>query len=292
MRVPSSRIPRPDDFAALLCLDLHGDDFISRYGEANLTGNAFGGQLMAQAVAAAAYGLDPQRHLRSLHATFLKPLPLDPPLRYQIQTTLQGRSFSNFEVQSHKEQRVAFRASLCFQTQDEGPSHQDAVPELRGPETLLDLADLADLHQDRLSEGNQRLLKATHLYELRPIDGEAFLFCSDRQPSLRYWIRSRERLGDDPRLHEAALVYMSDAWINSAMLLPHVATRISRDFFAPTLTHDLWFHRSFRADEWLLFDLHSPSLHGATGLVNAAIFDRNGRLIANAAQHSLFRQLG
>lgn len=292
MQSPSSRIPRPDDFAALLRLDLHGDDFISRHGEANLTGNTFGGQLMAQAVAAAAYGLDPQRRLRSLHATFLKPLPLDPAISYQVQATLQGRSFSNFEVQSHSAQGVAFRASLSFQTQDEGPSHQDAAPEDQGPETRLTLAELADLHHDRLSEGNQRLLKASHLYELRPVDGEAFLFCGDRQPSLRYWIRSRERLGDDPRVHEAALVYMSDAWINSAMLLPHVATRISRDFFAPTLTHHLWVHRAFRADEWLLFDLHSPSLHGATGLVNAAIFDRNGSLIANATQHSLFRQLG
>lgn len=292
MQAPSSRISRPEDFAALLRLDSDGDHFISRHGEANLTGHAFGGQLMAQAVAAAAYGLDPQRRLRSLHASFLKPLPLDPPLRYQVQTTLQGRSFSNLEVHSQNGQQAAFRASLCFQTQDQGPSHQDAAPDVRTPETLLDLADLADLHRDRLSEGNQRLLKATHLYELRPVDDQAFLFCGDRQPSLRYWIRSRERLGDDPRLHEAALVYMSDAWINSAMLLPHVATRISRDFFAPTLTHDLWLHRSFRADEWLLFDLHSPSLHGETGLVNAAIFDRNGRLIANAAQHSLFRQVG
>lgn len=292
MQAPSSRMPRPDDFAALLHLDLDGSDFISRCGEANLTGNAFGGQLMAQAVTAAAHGLESQRRLRSLHATFLKPLPLDPHLRYQVQTTLQGRSFSNLEVQSCRGQQVAFRASLCFQTEEEGPSHQDSAPEVRDPEVLPDLASLADLHQDRLSEGNQRLLKARHLYELRPVDGEAFLFCGDRQPNMRYWIRSSQRLGDDPRLHEAALVYMSDAWINSAMLLPHVATRMNRDFFAPTLTHDLWLHRSFRADEWLLFDLHSPSLHGETGLVNAAIYDRNGRLIANAAQHSLFRQLG
>ncbi|MBV7477540.1 acyl-CoA thioesterase II [Pseudomonas sp. PDM31] len=292
MQAPSSRIPRPDDFASLLRLDFDGEDFISRHGEANLTGNAFGGQLMAQAVAAAGHGLDPHRRLRSLHATFLKPLPLDPQLRYQVQTTLQGRSFSNLEVQSQRGLQVAFRASLCFQTEEEGPSHQDSAPEVPGPEALPDLADLADLYQDRLSEGNQRLLKARHLHELRPVDGEAFLFCGDRKPSMRYWIRSSERLSDDPRLHEAALVYMSDAWINSAMLLPHVATRMSRDFFAPTLTHDLWLHRSFRADEWLLFDVHSPSLHGETGLINAAVYDRNGRLVANAAQHALFRQLG
>ncbi|MGL6245258.1 acyl-CoA thioesterase [Pseudomonas sp.] len=292
MQAPSSRIPRPGDFAALLQLEFDGDEFISQYGEANLTGNAFGGQLMAQAVTAAAHGLDSQRRLRSLHATFLKPLPLDPQLRYQVQSTLQGRSFSNLEVQSMIGQQVAFRASLCFQTEEDGPSHQDSAPEVAPPDSLLDLAQLADLHQDRLSDGNRRMLKARHLHELRPLQGEAFLFCGDRRPSMRYWIRSRDRLSDDPRLHEAALVYMSDAWINSAMLLPHVATRMSRDFFAPTLTHDLWFHRSFRADEWLLFDVHSPSLQGATGLVNAAIYDLEGRLIANATQHALFRRLG
>jgi acyl-CoA thioesterase-2 len=292
MQAPSHRIPRPDDFAALLRMEVDGNDFISQYGEANLTGNAFGGQLMAQAVIAAAHGLDSNRRLRSLHAAFFKPLPLDPHLRYQAQTTLQGRSFSNIEVQSRLGQQVAFRASLCFQTEENGPSHQDSAPVVPAPEALPDLARLADLYHHRLSDGNQRMLKATHLHELRPVEGEAFLFCGDRQPSMRYWIRSRHRLSADPRQHEAALVYMSDAWINSAMLLPHVTTRMSRDFFAPTLTHDLWFHRAFRADEWLLFDVHSPSLEGATGLVNAAIYDRNGRLIANATQHALFRQLG
>lgn len=284
--------PRPSDFAALFHLDEDDSRFVSRCGEANLTGNAFGGQLMAQAVVAAAHGLDPRRRLRSLHAGFFKPVPLSPPPVYDKAVLLHGRTFSNLEVRVGTPGQLAFSAQLCFQAPEVGPQHQASAPQVPLPTTLLNLAELADRFHSRLSEGNRRLLTASHLHELRPVDAEAFLFCGDRQPSMRYWMRSSQAMDDEPLSHEAALVYMSDAWVNSPMLMPHVATRMGRDFFAPTLTHDLWLHRSFRADEWLLFDLTSPSLAGAAGLVLAAIYDGRGQLVANAAQHALFRRLG
>ncbi|CAN7571518.1 acyl-CoA thioesterase [Pseudomonas umsongensis] len=280
----------PQSFAELVQLIPHEGLYQGLCGQANLSGNVFGGQLMAQAFYAAASQVEPARALRSLHASFLRPHPLTPPPRYQVEPTLQGRTFSNLDVQVQLQNQACLRASLCFQHPEEGACHAHPFPDAPGPEGLPDLVELAEHYRERLSEGMGRVLGRSQLHELRPVDSEAFLFCEGRSTRLRYWMRSRLPVADDPRLHEAALIYMSDAWVNSPMVLPHVDERLSRQFFAPTLSHSLWFHETPNVNQWLLFDLQSPALRGGTGLVSGDIFDQRGALVASVAQHSLFRQ--
>jgi acyl-CoA thioesterase II len=282
---------RPADFETLVRLSRDGDLFTSQCGEANLAGQVFGGQLMTQALVAAAHDVPSERRLCSVHATFLRSQPLEPAPCYSVRQTMEGRTFSNRDVETRLNGKIGFRADFCFQRPENGLHHSEPCPDVPQPENLAELHELAERHKERLSTGNQRLLNTRHLYELKPVDDEDFLFCTSGRRTLRYWARSSQPLPDDPRLHEAALLFISDAWINSPMLLPHIETRLGRDFFAPTLSHDMWLHRPPRADDWLLFDLHSPSLQGATGLTLANIFDRAGQLIASVAQHALFRQL-
>jgi acyl-CoA thioesterase-2 len=280
----------PQSFADLVRLNHQEGVYQGVCGQANLSGNVFGGQLMAQAFYAAAQQVEVNRALRSLHASFLRPHPLVPPPSYRVEPTLQGGSFSNLEVQVQIENHACLRASACFQQPESGASHAEALPDVQGPDDLPDLVELAERHRDRLSEGMARVLGTVQLHELRPVDSEAFLFCHGRSNRLRYWMRSRLPVGDDSRLHEAALIYMSDAWTNSPMLLPHVDARLSRSFFAPTLSHAMWMHRIPDVNQWLLFDLHSPALRGGAGLVSGEIYDQQGQLVASLAQHSLFRQ--
>jgi acyl-CoA thioesterase-2 len=188
------------------------------------------------------------------------------------------------------QQEACLRASLCFQEPEDGAFHAEPMPEVECPDDLPDLAELATHYAGRLSEGSARVLKNLQLHELRPVDSQAFLFCEGRSNRLRYWIRSRLPVAADPRLHEAALIYMSDAWSNSPMLLPHVDTRLSRRFFAPTLSHALWLYQAPDVNRWLLFDLQSPGLRGGAGLVTGNIYDGHGNLLASMAQHALFRQ--
>jgi acyl-CoA thioesterase-2 len=56
-----------------------------------------------------------------------------------------------------------------------------------------------------------------------------------------------------------------------------------------SLDHALWFHRDFRADDWLLYSIDSPSAQGSRGLARGQIFDRAGRLVASTAQEGLIR---
>lgn len=285
------RPPRPATIAHLADLRAIDAEFASTCSEANLGGQVFGGQLMAQAVAAAARGLAPERRLCSISATFLRPVPTVPLVRYRVRPLMGGRSFDFAAVESGAPERPDFQMNLLFQQPESGAEHQAPMPAVPGPDELPELTELAVSQHERLSTGNARVLATPQLYLLRPVDAESFLFCAGHRPRLQYWMKSRHALPDDPRLHEIALVFFSDAWINSPMLLPHVDARLARDFMAPTLSHQLWVHREFRMDDWLLFDVDGPSLHGATGLVNATVFDRQGRLVASAAQHSLFRRL-
>jgi len=244
---------------------------------------------MAQAMLAAGTDLDADWGFKSLHGHFLRAVKTHPLPSYTVAKVMTGRSFAVREVETLSGQDSGFRASVMFQRPETGPEHADAMPDVPSPEDLPDIVALAKQFKEQVSDDNYKVFRGRQLFEMRPVDGEDFMLCRDGKPRLRYWIRSASALPDVPRLHAAALLYLSDTWLNSTMLAPHTGTRVGRHFMAPTLSHDLWLHRSFRADDWLLFDMRSPSMSGATALVQAHVFDRAGRLVANVAQHALLR---
>lgn len=283
---------RPRTFAELLQISREKYGYTGHFAETNMGDKVFGGQLMAQALASCGALMDePEARLSCLHATFIRPIDINPAPTYHPALLSGGRSFKHAEVHIGDPATPLFKASLSFRTTTGGPQHADQIPGAPAPEQLENLRQLAERYAERLSEGNQRVLSLDHLYEIRPVEGEDFLFCTEHQPRARYWIKSRLPLADDPRLHEGALLFMSDAWFNSASIGPHITARLSRDFMAPSLNHSLWLHRTFRADQWLLFDIESPTLANEVGVSNARIFSVNGDLVATATQQSLLRIL-
>jgi acyl-CoA thioesterase-2 len=102
-------------------------------------------------------------------------------------------------------------------------------------------------------------------------------------------LRTRDPLPDDPEVHLAVLAYMSDLDFMSTSMLPHGRARMREEVQGASLDHSLWFHRPFRADDWLLFAKESPNASGARGFVRGQFFDRGGQLVATAAQECLIR---
>lgn len=283
---------RPRTFAELLQISREQNGYIGHFSEANMGGKVFGGQLMAQTLASCGALMDDsEARLSCLHAHFIRPIDVNPAPTYHPTMLSEGRSFKHAEVYVGNSAAPLFKASLSFRTTRGGPQHADRMPEVSAPEQLESLRQLAERYAERLSEGNRRVLGLEHLYEIRPINGRDFLFCTEHQPRTRYWIKSRLTLGGDLRQHEGALLFMSDAWFNSASIGPHIPARLSRSFMAPSLSHSLWLHRTFRADQWLLFDIESPTLADEVGVSNARIFSVNGDLVATATQQSLLRLL-
>jgi len=110
-------------------------------------------------------------------------------------------------------------------------------------------------------------------------------------PYKHTWLRTRERLADDPEVHLAMLAYISDLDFMSTSMLPHGRNTMRDAVQGASLDHSLWFHRPFRADEWLLFAKESPNAGGARGFVRGHFFNRSGELVATAAQECLIRPI-
>jgi acyl-CoA thioesterase-2 len=103
------------------------------------------------------------------------------------------------------------------------------------------------------------------------------------------WVRATGRLPNDPDIHRCVLAYASDMTLLDTSLFAHGRAIFDRGLQAASLDHALWFHRPFRADEWLLYAEDSPSASGARGLNRGSLFSRDGRLIASVAQEGLIR---
>jgi acyl-CoA thioesterase-2 len=129
-------------------------------------------------------------------------------------------------------------------------------------------------------------------FELRPTDPSENPFApTPRPPRRALWLRADARLPDDPALHAYLLAYVSDFSFVSTALLPHGVSWVATPGMQlASLDHIMWFHRPFRVDEWLLYDIQSPSAGGSRGLVHGRIFTEDGRLVASTAQEGLMRQ--
>ncbi|GAA3053002.1 acyl-CoA thioesterase II [Kitasatospora albolonga] len=250
----------------------------------------FGGQVAGQALVAAGRTVDGDRPVHSLHAYFLRPGVPGVPIVYQVDRIRDGRSFTTRRVLGIQQGRSIFALTADFHVPEEGGiEHQEAMPVVPGPEEV----------PSALDEVGQKL-------------GELPPFISRRQPfDIRYvdrlrwskeelvgveprsgvWLKTNGALPDDPLIHVCALTYASDMTLLDAVRAPVEPLWGVRNFDMASLDHAMWFHRPFRADEWLLYQQESPIAHGARGLARGQIYDRSGQLVVSVMQEGLFRPL-
>ncbi|HCH79803.1 MAG TPA: acyl-CoA thioesterase II, partial [Acidimicrobiaceae bacterium] len=110
-------------------------------------------------------------------------------------------------------------------------------------------------------------------------------------PTQRVWFRANGDLPDGQVLHTCLLTYASDMTLLDTTLLPHGSGATDRSVMMASLDHAMWFHGPFRADEWLLYDQHTPAASGARGLATGRVFTQHGRLVANVVQEGLIRRV-
>jgi acyl-CoA thioesterase II len=249
----------------------------------------FGGQVAAQALVAGARTVDPPRSVHSLHSYFLLPGDTSVPIVYDVERMRDGRSFSTRRVVARQHGRPIYFMTASFQVPEDGFEHQDTMPEVPSPE---DSPDMAEQFRARSPEHAETRLKEWAALELRTVGDsrEGGELPGDERPARsRLWIRVSGALDDDELTHKAAFTYASDMTILGTSLVPHGVAISGPRVQSASLDHTIWFHRSFRADEWLLYDQVSPSASGARGLAFARLFTEDGRLVASAAQEGLIR---
>ena len=276
-----------EPFADLFKLDAVGDNrFRNRYHESNLNGrgHAFGGQLLAQALVAAARTAG-DRIPTAMQLLFLRGADTRRPIDFQVIPFRDGRRFANRHVQGLQGEDIVVNAHLSFQAeQTPGWTHDLPPVHAPSPDTLLSMTQLNQLHRERLAAMNYHLYERPCL-ELKLIDAEHHLFNRIESGRVRWWIRLKQSLPADPLMHSAAIAYLSDWWTSSTVVAPHLPIAGARDrVYLASMNHSLWLHRPAAADDWLLFVTESPHSSGGRGLSVGRIYDRNGRIIASLAQ--------
>lgn len=278
------------DLPALLTLEACGEHrFRSRYCDANTNRRAFGGQLLGQALWAAAQTVTELRP-HAMQVLFLRGAAVDRPLDYEVEALLDGRRYAMRQVRGSQNGAASINAQVSFQRPSESPNqhagHFD--PAIPGPEGLLDLAQLDQHYREKLSSYGIRIPYKPCL-DTRFVDGEQQLFQAGSTKA-RYWMKLRTPLPDDPLLHEAAFAYLSDYFLPQSSIAPHYAMAELGGVYIASLNHCIWFHAPCRADEWLLFDSHSPWAGNDRGLSQAQVYDRSGRLVASLTQECVFSE--
>ncbi len=252
----------------------------------------FGGQVIGQALVAACRTVDDVavRPPHSLHAYFL--LGGDPkvPIIYEVDRIRDGKSFTTRRVNAIQHGRAIYSMSVSFHVAEEGLTHQLEMPAVPLPDALPSEAEIKDHILPRMPDPVRRYYQSERPIELRPVEYGRYL--GEKLEGGRYhmWIRATGRLPDEPAIHQCVLAYASDMTLLDAALIPHGRTVFNEDIMAASLDHSLWFHRPFRADEWLLYAQDSPNLGGSRGFSRGSIFASDGTLVASVAQEGLLRQ--
>lgn len=253
-------------------------------------GRVFGGQVLGQALSAAETTVTRERQVHSIHAYFLRPGDASRPIEYRVDPIRDGRSFSTRRVVAHQGERAIFNLSASFQRAETSFDHADEAPSsVPPPEELLSHSELAREWTAGLPEALQKSATAKRPIEIRPVDPSDPRSPTPGPPRHRAWLKAVSQLPSDPRLHTQLLSYASDFHFLTASLRPYGVSWLTPGIQVASLDHAMWFHRPFRVDDWLLYDVESPSASGSRGLARGRFFDRAGRLVASSVQEGLIR---
>jgi acyl-CoA thioesterase-2 len=212
------------------------------------------------------------------------------PIIYEVDRIRDGKSFTTRRVVAIQHGQAIFSMSVSFHGDEEGLDHQMTMPDVPKPEALPGEAEIKERILPQLPEAVRRYYERERPIELRPVEFGRYVGKKSADGRFNVWIRATSRLPDDPAIHRCVLAYASDFTLLDTALLQHQRSVFDRDIMGASLDHALWFHRPFRADEWLLYTQDSPSMHGARGFARGLIYSAGGVLVASVAQEGLLRE--
>jgi acyl-CoA thioesterase-2 len=276
-----------DDLVTLLDLEpIEVNVFRGRSPDENRQ-RVFGGQVAGQALVAAGRTIDEAgRSVHSLHAYFLRPGDPNIPILYEVDRVRDGRSFSTRRVVAIQHGQAIFVLHASFHVHEPGLDHQVPMPDgVPDPETLPDFKTRMAPHREQLGEMYDR----PRPIDLRYVDADPMSRRGVPSPGQRVWLRADGRLPDDSVLHTCIVTYASDMTLLDTSLLPFGLAWGDPGVQMASLDHAMWFHRPFRADEWLLYDQWAISTSNARGLAGGSIFSRAGELVVTVVQEGLAR---
>jgi acyl-CoA thioesterase-2 len=268
-----------DRLLSLLDLEVIDRNLYRGANPATGGGRVFGGQVASQALMAASKTVEVEHRVNSLHAYFLRPGRPAKPILYSIDRIRDGSSFTTRRVVAQQEGEAIFNLDASFHREEPGlefelPAPLDGVP---SPDTLARSQHHGPHHG--------------------PIDSRELPSLPTERSTRAMWVRADGALPDDFALHACVLTYVSDSGPVGAARRPLVPDGPKTGWgpqsgmMSASLDHTMWFHRSVRADEWLLYDLEAVACGNARGLARGTMYTADGHLAVSITQEALLRPL-
>jgi len=234
---------------------------------------AYGGQLVAQSLAAAARTVEPGKAPTAMHLQFLRGGDAGDGVDYRVARVFDGRTAASRRVDAVQQGRLLTTATVSFAAPLPGPEHgrRDVAGD---PDALAHTGPAGPAPSMPLDE-----------LDLRLVDdgaGEDFV--------RRLWWRARVDLGDDPLVHTLVAAFVTDVYLIDPALQVHGHSMRSRTHRSGTTDSSIWFHRALRADEWNLLECRSPAAARGRGVVTATLIRRDGAVAATLVQEGLIAE--
>ncbi len=275
-------------FDELLQLQSESEDSFSAPASPDKGERMFGGQFLAQAIAAASRTVDPSRAIHSLHAYFLRPGDTELAVRYEVDHVRDGRSYSHRQVSALQQGKQLFTmlASWCVPTRSPeyfGSSMEDVPPPSECDYTYEDFC------RDQMPDPEYETTVKTRPMDILYINPPRTREVGNHVPNQLMWMKISVPVSPNPSVQHSALAYLSDSTIIDHIVLPFGKRWRDEDFEGTSLDHAMWFHGDCRADQWILFEQAVEWTGIGRGFTTGKMFDQTGRLIASIAQEGLMR---
>ncbi len=245
----------------------------------------YGGEVMAQSLSAAQQTVEPPLVLHSMHAYFMRPGDPARPVIYDVESLRDGKSFASRRVTARQHGHAIYSCQVSFQRPEEGFEHSRQMPQVPGPEGLV-----SDFERfDKLLPADFRRAEKSPLESRQVLPQALTANPPPLEPRNYVWMRATDPLPDDLALHQQLLAFISDTHLLATAIRPHGVHPMPPKMLMTSLDHTMWYHQPFRIDEWLLFELYSPTAANGRGLALGYIYTADGKLVATAAQEGLIR---
>ena len=259
----------------------HGPDTFVGTGPRYPWGGLYGGQIVAQALRAAAFSVETGFQPHSIRAYFIRPGDHTEPVRYEVDRTRNGRSFLTRRVIARQAIGAILNAECSFQRPEQSAMLQSVpCPTVPAPDGIENTS--FSPHFDR------------RFVEQSSVEGPA----RDGAGRVTAWMRVTDPVpesvgADEPFLDQCWLAYVSDDLASDTVRAAHLTVYEGdpdQRVGGISLDHTIWFHRPMRADQWHLHDFTCHHYTGARGLAIGHVFAHDGTHVATVAQEVLLRE--
>ena len=265
---------------------------------------AYGGDMVAQALVAAALTVTNGKQMHSMHSYFMRPVDIGAQVRYEVEVLRDGRGYSTRQVRAFQNGKPVYVCLASFAAGEPGGSFQASMPtDVPAPDTLpTSAAYLVDRNPattaGTMTESSKAYWSGGRSFDMRHVPGPVYLTVEGgRSPHQAVWVRPYDALRPvegltDAQRDTAALAYVCDYTILEPTLRVLGVAWADEGLVTASLDHAMWFHRPVSMDGWLLYAQEAMSVEDGRGSAVGRFFTPDGELVASVVQEGMLRAGG